>query len=268
RYCGDTWRLWFPPLILLPRVLVEGELEYVVEKILDSRISRRKLQYLVKWKGYGQEDNSWVFASDVHAADLVRAFHLARPDRPGGSGEGSVTPPQGGVLFVNSVIELPPVVMNGTSASSVHGLPLVAVSGAAASEVPSTAGYHDFALLAGSSGMQSGPPHRGGGTSNMDLDLRMKIIHETSYNKLVPKVTQQEVRRRRLLRSGNVKEKIGEEDLVLFLENKQLHQQERKDKTQEPPGNSETSRKREDDTTSGTNRCKHRAPQTDRAELL
>ncbi|CAJ0966561.1 unnamed protein product [Ranitomeya imitator] len=66
-------------------VLVEGELEYVVEKILDSRISRWKLQYLVKWKGYGQEDNSWVFASDVHAADLVRAFHLAHPVRPGGS---------------------------------------------------------------------------------------------------------------------------------------------------------------------------------------
>ncbi|CAJ0934142.1 unnamed protein product [Ranitomeya imitator] len=66
-------------------VLVEGELEYVVEKILDSRISRRKLQYLVKWKGYGQEDNSWVLASDVHAADLVRAFHLAHPGRPGGS---------------------------------------------------------------------------------------------------------------------------------------------------------------------------------------
>ncbi|CAJ0940958.1 unnamed protein product [Ranitomeya imitator] len=57
---------------------------------------------------------------------------------------------------VNSVVELPPVVVNGTSVSSVHGLPLVAVSGAAASEVPSTAGYHDFVLLAGSSGMQSG----------------------------------------------------------------------------------------------------------------
>ncbi|CAJ0924766.1 unnamed protein product [Ranitomeya imitator] len=50
-------------------VLVEGELEYVVEKILDSRFSRRKLQYLVKWKGYDQEDNSWVIASDVHAAE-------------------------------------------------------------------------------------------------------------------------------------------------------------------------------------------------------
>ncbi|CAJ0916798.1 unnamed protein product [Ranitomeya imitator] len=51
-------------------VLIDGELEYVVEKILDSRFSRRKLQYLVKWKGYGQEDNSWVVASDVHAGDL------------------------------------------------------------------------------------------------------------------------------------------------------------------------------------------------------
>ncbi|CAJ0932319.1 unnamed protein product, partial [Ranitomeya imitator] len=66
-------------------VLVEGELEYVVEKILDSRVSRRKLQYLVKWKGYGQEDNSWVVASDDHADDLVRAFHRAHPGRPGGS---------------------------------------------------------------------------------------------------------------------------------------------------------------------------------------
>ncbi|CAJ0927315.1 unnamed protein product, partial [Ranitomeya imitator] len=67
-------------------VLVEGELEYEVEKILDSRFSRRRLQYLVKWKCYGQEDNSWVVASDVHATDLVCAFHLARPDRPGDSG--------------------------------------------------------------------------------------------------------------------------------------------------------------------------------------
>ncbi|CAJ0939654.1 unnamed protein product [Ranitomeya imitator] len=72
-------------------VLVEGELEYIVEKILDSRVSRRKLQYLVKLKGYAQEDNSWVFASDVHAPDLVRAFHVAHPGRPGGSGKSTLT---------------------------------------------------------------------------------------------------------------------------------------------------------------------------------
>ncbi|CAJ0965597.1 unnamed protein product [Ranitomeya imitator] len=60
------------------------------------------------------------------------------------------------ISVVNSVVELPPVVVNGTSASSVYGLPLVAMSEAAASEVPYTAGYHDFVLLVGSSGMQSG----------------------------------------------------------------------------------------------------------------
>ncbi|CAJ0965184.1 unnamed protein product [Ranitomeya imitator] len=65
-------------------VLVEGELEYIVEKILDSRVSRRKLQYLVKWKGYAQEDNSWVFASDVHAPDLVRAFHKRETNEDSG----------------------------------------------------------------------------------------------------------------------------------------------------------------------------------------
>ncbi|CAJ0965877.1 unnamed protein product [Ranitomeya imitator] len=108
-------------------VLVEGELEYEVEKILDSRFSRWRLQYLVKWKGYGQEDNSWVVASDVHAADFVRAFHLAHPDRPGGSGEGSVTPP-----VVNSALGLPPVVVSGTFVSSALGLPPVVLSGMAA----------------------------------------------------------------------------------------------------------------------------------------
>ncbi|CAJ0947060.1 unnamed protein product [Ranitomeya imitator] len=135
-------------------VLVEGELEYIVEKILDSRVSRRKLQYLVKWKGYAQEDNSWVFASDVHAPDLVRAFHMAHPGRPGSSGEGSVTPPQGGGTVVNSVAELPPVVTSGTSAGSLCELPLVEESRTAASEFPSSACQFVFFLLAGSSGTQ------------------------------------------------------------------------------------------------------------------
>ena len=37
----------------------EGE-EYIVEKILDKRIEERKtVYYLIKWKGYGDEDNTW-----------------------------------------------------------------------------------------------------------------------------------------------------------------------------------------------------------------
>ena len=42
-----------------PPELVDEELEYEAEKILDSRLHRGKLQYLVKWKGYPNEENTW-----------------------------------------------------------------------------------------------------------------------------------------------------------------------------------------------------------------
>ena len=41
-----------------PPELINGEEEYLVEEILDSRMFRRRLQYLVKWEGYGVEGNS------------------------------------------------------------------------------------------------------------------------------------------------------------------------------------------------------------------
>ena len=49
----------FKPLPL--PIEVEGELEYEVEAILDKRVvgPRKSAQYLVKWKGYGDEHNSW-----------------------------------------------------------------------------------------------------------------------------------------------------------------------------------------------------------------
>ena len=33
--------------------------EYEVEKILDKRIHQRRIQYLVKWKGYDDSENTW-----------------------------------------------------------------------------------------------------------------------------------------------------------------------------------------------------------------
>jgi hypothetical protein len=62
--------------------LIDGEEEYTVEKILDSRHfgRRRCLQYLVKWEGYPDADNMWVDKDDVFADDKVREFKTSNPD--------------------------------------------------------------------------------------------------------------------------------------------------------------------------------------------
>jgi hypothetical protein len=61
-----------PPL---PPELVEGEEEYEVEKILDSKMSSRRLRFLIKWQGYGREHDSWEYATEVHAPKLVADFY-------------------------------------------------------------------------------------------------------------------------------------------------------------------------------------------------
>jgi hypothetical protein len=62
--------------------LIDGEEEYSIEKILDSRRfgRRRRLQYLVKWEGYPDADNMWVDKDDVFAEDKVREFKTSNPD--------------------------------------------------------------------------------------------------------------------------------------------------------------------------------------------
>jgi hypothetical protein len=55
--------------------LIEGQPEWEVENILDSRQHRRKLHYLIKWKGYSNAHNSWEPKENVNAPTLLAAFH-------------------------------------------------------------------------------------------------------------------------------------------------------------------------------------------------
>jgi hypothetical protein len=66
-----------------PPDLVEGEEEYEVETVLVSqRFGRgKKLQYLVKWKGYPDSDNQWINKEDVFADDAIREFKSSNPDQ-------------------------------------------------------------------------------------------------------------------------------------------------------------------------------------------
>ena len=63
--------------------LIDGEEEYEVEKVIASRhFGRgRKLQYLVKWKGYPDSDNQWVSKDNVFVDDVIREFKSSNPDQ-------------------------------------------------------------------------------------------------------------------------------------------------------------------------------------------
>jgi Chromo (CHRromatin Organisation MOdifier) domain len=64
-----------------PPDVIEGETEYEVEHILDSRRVGRghRLEYLIRWKGYSEADDSWEPWQNVHAPDLIRQFHATYP---------------------------------------------------------------------------------------------------------------------------------------------------------------------------------------------
>src|SRR5229473_1175656 len=64
-----------------PPDLIEGEEEYEVEKVINHRHAgrARTLQYLIKWKGYPEADNTWEPADQVHAPQLVKTYHRQHP---------------------------------------------------------------------------------------------------------------------------------------------------------------------------------------------
>ncbi|QRW23694.1 Retrotransposable element Tf2 protein [Rhizoctonia solani] len=62
-----------------PPETIEGEEEYEVEQIIDSKRQRGKWFYLIKWKGYGPEDNSWEPEELLeHSQEEIQRFNKSR----------------------------------------------------------------------------------------------------------------------------------------------------------------------------------------------
>jgi hypothetical protein len=47
---------------------------FVVERILDKRKHKNKVEYLIKWKNYGESENTWESANSFLCPDLVQEY--------------------------------------------------------------------------------------------------------------------------------------------------------------------------------------------------
>jgi Chromo (CHRromatin Organisation MOdifier) domain len=60
-----------------PAAVDPDDCQFIVERLVQKRIHkvrRRKIvQYLVKWKGYPEDENTWENETDIHD-DLIKAF--------------------------------------------------------------------------------------------------------------------------------------------------------------------------------------------------
>ncbi|MBW0593658.1 hypothetical protein O181_133373 [Austropuccinia psidii MF-1] len=69
-----------------PPIIIEEEEEWEVSQILDSKLKRGKLWYLVEWKGFSQdlERSTWEPTENLkNCPELVKDFHSLYPDKPG-----------------------------------------------------------------------------------------------------------------------------------------------------------------------------------------
>ena len=63
-----------------PPIEIEGEPEFEVQEILDCKRVAGKLRYLVRWEGYGPEDDTWEPLVHLpRAKEAIEEFYRSHP---------------------------------------------------------------------------------------------------------------------------------------------------------------------------------------------
>ena len=66
-----------------PADVIEGEPEWEVERILDSKFAQNNLKFLVKWLGWPESENSWEDEVNLeNAPEILAAFYKEFPSAP------------------------------------------------------------------------------------------------------------------------------------------------------------------------------------------
>lgn len=62
-------------------IVINNEDKFEVTEILDKQKRGKKVEYLVSWKGYGPEDDTWEPASGMkNTSELVDKFNQKYPE--------------------------------------------------------------------------------------------------------------------------------------------------------------------------------------------
>ena len=64
-------------------VTEDCDVEYKVDYIIDFHWKERRLEYLVYWSGFNEEDHTWEPEGQLdNACDIIIDFHWANPSAP------------------------------------------------------------------------------------------------------------------------------------------------------------------------------------------